>query len=164
MSYILKRTGSKLDELLDDLSSKSSTFAYLSASADTTITTPIDWYAIQGTFINDFEDFELDTDKIKYTGDEKYKFEIDWHAKLASDTVATKINITVSVNGTPVETSKMGAYLKTADEPIAVSGTEIVTLEKNDTVQLVVQADKACDLTFGFFVTGINKFIMTREV
>ena len=157
-------TQEEIDQAVEDALEENYTFAYLSASADTTITTAATWYAIQGTFVNQFANFEIDTDKIKYTGTHDHMFEIDWHAKVASDTTRATINITVSINGTPVDSSKMGAFAPTAGEPVAVSGTEVVTLSQNDTVQLVIQSDKAgSDITIGQFVTSITKFVIPRQ-
>lgn len=164
-TYQLGITGSALQTLIDDTSNQAHATASLDASSNTTMTNATDWYLIQGAFTNDFEDFELDTDKIKYIGTETYSFEIDWHAKLASDTVAATVNITVSINGTPTESNKQGIYLKTAGEPGAVSGTEVVELSTNDTIQLVIQTDKAGSvITVGQFNTTCTKYFPTRVV
>ena len=160
----LTQTTAELQVIIDDANEENYAFAYLSASADTTITAAATWYAVQGAFTNSFSNFELDTDKIKYIGTHDHIFEIDWHAKAASDAVSATFNITVSINGTPVEASKMGGFAKTAGEPISVSGTEIVTLEPNDTIQLVIQSDKAGSvITVGQFVTSIAKFVLPRQ-
>lgn len=153
----------EVDNLLEDLQDKSSVYSYLTESADTAIAVAETWYAIQGVFENEFENFELDTDKIKYTGDQDYKFEIDWHAKLAHSANSATINITISVNSVPVETVKMGGFAKTIGEPIQLSGTEIVTLSKNDTVQLIIESDKTGTVTIGNFVTSLNKFVIPRQ-
>ena len=160
----LTQTTEELQIILDDASEENYAFAYLNASADTTITTGMAWYPILGTFTNSFSNFELDTDKIKYIGNHDHIFEIDWSAKAASDTVSATFNVTVSINGTPVESSKMGGFAKTAGEPISFSGTDVVELSPNDTVQLVIQSDKAGSvITVYQFVTTITKFVLPRQ-
>lgn len=160
----LTYTSAVIDDLLEDLNDKSSVYAYLSASATTTTTAATTWYPIQGTFVNDFVNFELDTDKIKYIGTNSYKFEIDWSIKLASDTANTTLNVTVAINGTPTEETKMGLFLKTAGDAYTFSGTQVITLDTNDTVQLIVQSDKSgAVLTVGQLVTTLNKFTIPRQ-
>ena len=158
-------TNTEVNNLLEDINDASQANAYLSASADTTITTggAGNWYPVQGTFVNDFTNFELDTDKIKYIGTETYEFEVDMHAKFATDKTSETTNITLKHDGVACENCKMGAYLKTADEPMNVSSTHIVTLEPNDTLQIVVQSDEAgAVLTFGQFVLTATKYTLPR--
>ena len=156
-------TTAEVDEYLEDVIDQSSVYSYLSSSSTTTISVAETWYAVQGSFVNDFTNFELDTDKIKYIGDNDYKFEIDWCAKIAHSVVSSTVNVTISINGIPIETAKMGTFAKTAGEPVSFSGSEVVTLTKDDTIQIVVQSDKAGTVTFGNFVTSLNKFVIKRQ-
>ena len=136
MGQIDYTSTTEVNEILEDSSEENYAIAYLPASSDTTMTAGTTWYAISGAFSNTFANFELDTDKIKYTGTHDILFEIKWWAKAASDTTRATFNITASINGTPIETSKMGVFAPTAGEPVSVSGCETVTLSTDDTVQL----------------------------
>lgn len=156
-------THSILEQIRQDARVKNGVYAYLSASANTTTTLADTWYPLQGTFVNDFDNFELDTDKIKYIGTNDYEFEIDWHCTMSSDTNGTTPYVTIKKNSTEYDAQKMGTYLKTANEPMSFSGTAKVMLSTDDTVQLIVESDKAgAVLTTCNFTTTIKQFYISR--
>jgi hypothetical protein len=158
----LTQSFDELQSMMDDLETKAGASAYLSSPSTVTTTVAGDWYPVAGTFANDFENFEFDTDRIKYIGDEDYQFEIDWHSSMASNTPTTTFHNAVKVNSTVLFAQKMGGLLK-QNEYGPCSGTTIVTLTKNDGIQLVTQSDKAgAILSFEHFNATINKFYETR--
>ena len=159
-------TNTEVQNLLDDVDDASQARAHLSAAAITTITTggAGNWDPVLGTFVNDFTNFELDTDKIKYIGTETYEFEVDMHAKYATDKTGETTNITIKHDGVACENCKMGAFAKTAGEAVNISTTHIVTLETNDTLQIVVQSGTTgAEITFGQFVLTCTKYTIPRK-
>lgn len=136
-------------------------FAALSEQANTTITDAGTYYPILGTFTNSpVVGFQGVADPaIQYTAAPTRYFEIDWHATLSADDGLRTVHCGVNKNGTFVDSSRMGAYLKTADEPGSFSGTCVVQLEKNDKIQLVVTSSADGDvITFYHFTTTIREF------
>lgn len=134
-------------------------FAYLTAEAGTTITTAGTWYTILGTFTNTpFENFSIAADKIMYAGPKQY-MEVDWSCSMSGDSPITTAHVTVKINSTVYDAQQMGTRLTTANIPYAVSGTLVVELDTDDTVQLVTTADGNGDvITFQHFVTSIRPF------
>lgn len=164
MGKITGFTAATMQAALEDSSEENYVSAYLNASTDTPITLAATWYPILGVFTNSFSNFEFDVDKIKCIAPRTNKYEIDWSVKCASDTPAATINVTVMINGVAIETSKMGAYAKTSGEPVSFSGTEPAMLSFGDTVQLVVQSDKAGSVvSFGQVVATITKAVIARQ-
>jgi len=57
-------------------------------------------------------------------------------------------------------TQKMGIYCKTAGEAFGISGTNVLELETNDTIQIVLQVDKTNeDIIVSHFTTTIARFL-----
>lgn len=139
-------------------------FAALSEDSVTTITVTGQYEYINGTFTNvPIQGFEFvlidDEPYIRYTGDTPYYFEIDAHATVTSNHNNTTIHGAVKKNMVVVETSEMSVFVKTATESYNFSGTSVVLLEKNDTIQLVIKADVASDITFRNLTATIRPFI-----
>lgn len=134
-------------------------FAFLSAQANTTCTNAGDWYPINGTFTNaPMKDFVFDTDHIEYSGIATTWFLIQYHATFQSDRSLTTAHLAVEKNGSAVDASIMGQYLKTKDEPFMASGMAAVQLSTNDEIQLLVKSDGAGDvLTFIHYTTAITE-------
>ena len=138
---------------------KTGVFAYLTAAADTTITTANNWYPINGIFVNDpFENFVVEDQDIVYTGPKRY-MEVDGHATVSVDSPVTEFFITVKKNTYVYEDEKMGTLAKSAGEPYAASGTLVLEVDTGDTIQLVCTADGNGDvLTMEHFVVSIRPF------
>lgn len=149
-----------LDTRVTALEEKSGVFAALSAADDTTITTAGTYVPVEGTFTNmPAENFEGGTQTIDYKGTVTTYFEIDWHATLETDGASTTVSIGVKKNGALEDSSVMTVLCKTAGEKYTVSGTVVVELETDDTIQLVATTDGAGDvITFDNFTTTISKF------
>ena len=142
---------------------KSGVYAYLSAQADTTITTASIYYPVAGTFTNaPVENFSSGTvypPSIKYDGTLTQYFEIDWHATIKADAAATTVGFGVKKNSSFVTGSDMSTLCKTAGEEYSLSGTCIVELAQNDEIQLVVTSDGNGDIiTVVHYTTSINEF------
>lgn len=140
---------------------KSGIFAYLSASANTTITTAGTYYYINGSFTNSpIENFSLVADPaIRYDGTKTQHFETDWHATISADIANTTVTIGIKKNGTLVTSSLMSTFCKNVGELYNLSGTTVVELATNDKIQLVVTSDGSGDIiTFNNFTTTINEF------
>jgi len=160
---VLTQTTAELQQILDDVQGKAGASAYLSAPSSVETTVAGSWYPIAGTFTNAFEDFEFDTDHIKYIGDEDYVFEIDWHASLTTDTSTTTFHIAIKHNTTVLDAQQMGAMLKNTNQYVPCSGTSVIELTKNDEIQLVCSSDKTeANLSFEHFNATINKFYQSR--
>jgi hypothetical protein len=140
---------------------KSGVFAYLSASANTTITSAATYYPIAGTFSNNIAQVftGVATPAIRYDGTETLHFEIDWHASFKANTTATTVKYGIKKNGTLITGSEMGMYCKYADELYNLSGTCVVELTKDDEIQLVITSDGDGDIISNeYFTTTINRF------
>ncbi|MCP4567977.1 MAG: hypothetical protein GY841_10395 [FCB group bacterium] len=136
-------------------------FAYLTGSETTTVTTAATYYPIAGTFANSpANGFQTVADPaIEYTYAETKYFEIDCHATLSADDNGRTVHIALKKNGVLVDASIMGTYLKTADEPQAVSGTCVLSLAKGDKIQLIVTSSTNLDvINFQHFTTSIREF------
>jgi hypothetical protein len=146
---------------LGELAVQSRVFAYLAAQADTTVITGSTYYPIVGTFTNDpMDGFTTVADPaIKRTGTGVRQYEIDWHATLSADDNGRTVRCAIKKSGVLVDSSIMGTYLKIADEQQALSGTTIVELEQNDTIQLVLTSSVNGDvITVHNFTTSIRRF------
>jgi hypothetical protein len=139
-------------------------FAALQGEAITPITVTGQYEYINGTFSNTpIQGFEFvlieDEPYIKYTGDISYYFEIDAHATVTINHNNATIFGAVKKNGTLVEESEMSVFVKTATESYNFSGTSVVLLEKNDTIQLVIKSDVAGNVTFRNLTATIRPFL-----
>jgi len=138
-------------------------FAYLSAPANTTITTLNVYQYIVGTFLNPvlelFSVLSAPTPQIVYTGLTPYYFEIDWQASVTANTNNTTVTVAVFKNGSIITGSNMVQFCKTALDPFCFAGTCVVSLKADDSIQLVVTSDGTGDvLTFNGFTTTIRRF------
>lgn len=152
---------------------KSGVFAYLAAPANTTITTANNWYFVEGTFVNDpVENFSAigpvtesssssvnDGPGVRYLGTLTQYFEIDWHTTATSDHTGGIVRIGIEKNGVLLTYATMSQYIKSAGEPVVISGTCVVALGQNDIIQLVTSADRNADVvTINSFLTTISEF------
>ncbi len=152
-----------LDDALIARDSDARVHAYLSAEADTTVTTGGTFVPILGTFTNSpAVKFSLDVDKLQYDGTATQEFEIDWAASISSEDAGRTVHIGISKNETVLATSDAsvnGIFLKYADEPLPMSGTLVLSLATDDNVQLQVTSDTNLDvITFYHFITTIRPF------
>ena len=161
----LTQTTAETQQILDDASVKAGVFAVLTTSSNTTCTADDTWYAIQGVFTNKvFEGFTISGTNIACAVSSTNQYEIDWHATLSCDNASTTPSISVKINDTVQEAEAMTVFCKNASQAYTVSGTVVIPLTSNDTVQLVCKSDGAGDvLTFQQFVTSLTKFFVTRD-
>lgn len=142
---------------------KVGTFAYLHGGV-TTITAANTMQAIAGTFTNaPLEGFSIVGDELTYTEAETRYFEVDWHATVSADVAGTTVYIGVTKNEAALtiatDPSIMGGFAKYAAEAIQLSGTVVMELAQNDTVQLQIASDGIGDvLTVTHFTTTIRPF------
>jgi len=140
---------------------KAGVFAYLDNPEVTYINKSEIYYAINGSFINN-PIFCFDVKAIpaiKYNCTTPQYFEVDWHATLSADKANTNIYIGIKRNGVFINKSEMKSRFFNADEPYSFSGTTVVYLDYNDTVQLVVSSDDADEnVLFQTFTTSISEF------
>lgn len=140
---------------------KCGVFAYLTASADTTVTSKDTYYPILGTFSNTvLQDFTTVADPaIKYTGTLTQYFMITWNATVSSTHNGCTVKIAIKKGGILVDSSVMGTLCKTAGELYNLSGITVVELATNDTIQLVLTADGDGDVvTNHYFTTALMEF------
>jgi hypothetical protein len=140
---------------------KSGVFAFLPIPTNTTITTAGTYYPIAGTFNNPvIENFTvLATPAIRYDGTLTQYFKIDWHSTILVDNASTIITIGIYKNGSLVTGSNMSHFCKNANELYSHSGTSVISLATNNTIQLVITSDGDGDvLTVNNFTTTINEF------
>jgi hypothetical protein len=139
-------------------------FAYLTEPADTTIAEADTYQYINGVFDNDpVIDFELVADPepaIKYLCPNTHIFEIDWHAVVAANLPNTIVRIGIKKNDTTETPSITSSLAVRNGEPFALSGTFVVSLEQNDTIQLICTTDGTGDvITISNFTTTIRAFV-----
>lgn len=137
-------------------------FAYLTASADTTVTTGGTFVPILGTFANDpMVGFHYGETDIVYDGVPGY-FEIDFHASVSSEDAGRTVSIGDAINGETLTTSSpsiMSVFCKYANEVLPLSGTNVVYLEAGDTIQLQLTSSSDGDvITVNHFTTTIRRF------
>ena len=157
----------ELQNIIDDADTKAGVFAVLTAPSNTTCTTASTWYQVQGVFTNKvIEGFAVSGTNIVCQIAETNQYEIDWHCSVQGDSSDVPMipHVTVKINDTVYEDEMMGTLLKNGAQPYAFSGTIVVPLSSNDTVQLVCESNSDGDvITFNHFVTSLTKFFLTRE-
>jgi hypothetical protein len=134
---------------------------YVSTPAATTVTTAGTYYPIAGTFTNPcMEQFQAVADPaIQYIGDQTLDFEIDWHAAVSCDNSTRHVTMGIKKNADVVASSLMGTTLKTAGDEYSLSGTCVVSLAKNDKIQLILTSDNDGDeVTANHYTTTIRPF------
>ncbi len=139
---------------------KCGVFAHLSKISKTECTLADTWYPIQGAFINNpMEDFSFGVNQIIYNGIKTQYFEIDAHATVQGENNGIVLHFGVKINNILFDGSIMGQFLKTKDEPFAISGTSVIELSETDTVQFVVKSDLAGqDIRFNHLTATISEF------
>jgi len=139
----------------------SNVWAYVSASAVTTVTTAGTYYPIQGTFVNDMTDFgaaTTNTPGIKYTGTLTRNFKILIQGQVESDSTNTTATIGVKKNGTLITGSDISTICRVADSPYHIGAVVMVELAQNDEIQLVTTSDGSGDeLTYPKLQTLIEQ-------
>ena len=135
-------------------------FAALSAPTLTTIADANVFYPIEGTFSNEpATGFEGTADPaIKYIGENTIYFEIDAHATISAAVNGTTVQCGIKKNGTLQTASVVSAFCKTSSELYNISGTMVVSLAKNDSIQLVVATDNGQNVTFQNITATIRPF------
>ena len=152
-----------IDDNFDELYAlKPSVWAYVSVPAPTTVVAAGTYYPIEGTFVNDLNNFSaavVVTPGIKYDGLGTCKFKIDLSAQVEADSANTTITLAVKKNGVLIPGSTMGAICRVAASPYPVGATIVTSLETDDEIQLVVTSDGAGDeITFDNLQTTIRPF------
>lgn len=148
--------------VLAKLGGTAGVFAALSAEEETTITEGGTYQPLMGTYTNTpIVGFEVvATPGIKYTGTETKYFEIDWCAACSGDSNSMTVHYAIKKNGTLVDASVMGTFLKTADQVQSLSGTAVVELATDDEVQIVLTADATADkINTVHYTTTIRQFL-----
>lgn len=138
-------------------------FAYLIEPATTIIAEGGTFQKVVGTFGNGpIENFTGNTDYIIYTGPDTDYFEIDWNVGLECDNAGKTVSFGVSVDGEVITNSSpgtMSGFLKYADEIVSLSGTVVVELSTNSTVQLQITSTTTADeITIDHLTTTIRRF------
>lgn len=136
-------------------------YAALTSAYDTTVTTAGTYYPIEGTFSNTpINNFSLIAGPaIQYDNNETHFFEVDWHASVSTPSNGVTVTCAIKKTGELVTDSKMPAFCKNLNQPYTLSGTVVVELGYNDTIQLVVTADSDSTIvTFNNYTTTIREF------
>lgn len=142
---------------------KCGVYAYLSAPADTTVTTSGTYDTINGSFTNSpMENFSLVLSPIigiRYDGTLTQHFEIDWYSTLTSSTNNCIVSCAIWKNGDLISGSIMSQTIKLAGSLYTISGTCVVELAQNDVISLVVTSDHDEEVvTFNKYTTTIREF------
>lgn len=140
---------------------KTGVFASLDAPANTTVITAGTYYPIAGNFTNSpIQNFTaVATPAIRYDGTLTQYFEIDWHASLSGDANNITVNVGIKIDGVLDTRSVMPQFLKNLGQTYTLSGTVVVELAQNSTVQLVLTSDTNGDIiTVENFTTSITEF------
>lgn len=120
-------------------------FAYLSASADTTITTGDVWYPAEGTFVNNpcenFVAAAVNIPGIKYAHALTQNFIIAGQITFSSSLSSATISGSFKKNGILVEEAKTSLYAKNSNERYFLAGSFVVEMEQDDEIQMVLTSD-----------------------
>ena len=137
---------------------------YVSTPAVTTVTNAGDWYAMLGTFTNaHIEQVSVigtpSNPAIQYDGDVTMDFEIDWSGAFIGSAGSQHIEFAIKKGANVITGSNMGTTEKTAGDEYSMSGTCVVSLATNDTIQLVVtSAGNGQTVQAEHFTTTIRPF------
>lgn len=139
-------------------------FAALKSTETTVVATPNEYTYIVGTFSNSpavgFTGITDPEPAIKYTGTQTMYFEISAHATLKSPTGNATIYAGIKKNGTLIDESVMALFAKTRGEAYTFGGVCVVSLETDDTIQMVATSDLATDVDFTNLTATIRPFIL----
>ena len=140
-------------------------FAALTEATRTEIYEVGTYVYINGIFSNSpnvgFEFVSDPEPAIKYTGDTPFYFKIDASATVSSNKNSTELRCAIKKNGTLVNESIMTAFLKNNGEKYNLSGTSVVYLEKDDTIQMVTTCtSEAQNIMFYNLTATIFPFII----
>lgn len=137
-------------------------FTYLLEDSNITIASGDTWYNITGNFTADpIVSFTEDaaTDSFTYTYSETAYYEIDWHAAFQTSANNNCYDITVAVNGVPINDSQMCTYLKNHNENYGLSGTTVAELSQGDVVNYVIKSSTgSSNALFEHFTSTVRPF------
>lgn len=137
--------------------------AYL-AKRDMTSILPYTYTYVRGGFINDplqgfIETTNIDRQPcIEYVEPLTQYFEIDAHASFQVAANNTTITFAIRHNDKVLDQSRMQLFCKYNDVQYCLSGTAVVQLQRHDQIQIVVSADRQCDIIVLTLTTTINEF------
>lgn len=138
--------GSNPTNAVPGIGGKFGVFAYLTAQADTTITTAETWYPIEGTFSNSpFENFVAATVNppgIKYNHNITQYFIVAGQLTFSSSALTSPtVTVTLKKNGSIVPACEMSLYTKNANQKYSLAGSYVLELEEGDEIQMVMTSD-----------------------
>ena len=140
---------------------KLGTFATLTSEADTTITTAIRYYPINGSFTNSpSEGFTpVATPGLRYDATKTLYFKVSWACSFECDVAGTTVVVGIALNENSVTESLIRTYCKYAGESVNSSGIVVLELSTNDEVQLIVTSDSSRSIvSFNNFNVAITQF------
>lgn len=141
---------------------KSGLFVYLKEEYTTNIINPGTFYPIKGEFrYNPMENFTYvgaGTTGSRYNGSLKQFFKVCWASSIYVLNNNTTVTIGLKHNGVLMGNSLIANLCKIAGEIYHLSGTFVIELSQNDTLQLVVATDKGNDIKFKYCTAAVGVF------
>jgi hypothetical protein len=129
----------------DIIGAKYGLFGYLPAPVDTTITTAETYTPVLGTFtLSVIEGFGLATVNppgTKYLGNRDKHFKLDWYCSVSANVASTTVRVGVKKNTVLIPGSVTSSFCKNADDAYSLSGCCVISLSKDDEIQLVATSD-----------------------
>jgi len=139
-------------------SKRSRVFAFLNENDTTVIVTADSLHMINGIFVNSpIYDFEIANGRLVYKGTDTLDFDIDIAASVASNTATTLIHVAIKNDDSTYYRQKMGGLAKYVNEPIPITAFLTLTLAPNDSISIMTEADKVCELDYRHVTTRIRR-------
>lgn len=138
--------------------------AYLAEKYMTSILADDTYTYVDGPFINDPVQGFIATTNIDsqpcifYTEPLTQYFKIDAHASFQVAENDTTVTFAIRQNDKVLDQSRMSLFCKYNDEQYCLSGTAAVQLQQHDEIQIIVKADRKCEIIIISLTTTINEF------
>lgn len=137
---------------------------YITQVSDTKINKTDVYTYLNGTLINDpaegFQSYTNSNDQpcIRYIGTKTMYMQLDAVTVFSLDTTGTTVTYAFKINNDVHQLSKMIMHSKYEEEYYSLSGKAVINLHQYDEIQIVVKADKICNIKTYNFVATINEF------
>lgn len=129
------------------VSEKVGLFTYVSTPTAVTVTTAGTYYSYSANFVREIlENISISGEDVQYDGAVTQHFKVDWYITCSGDSNGITVGVGVRKNGTPSTISVMSAFMKTAGEVYAISGTYVTELATGQSVGAILTADGDGDI------------------
>lgn len=141
---------------------KSGLFVFLKEEGATSIIEAGEFYPITGIFeynpMENFTSIGVNSTGSRYDGTVKQFFKVCWASSVSVPNNSTTVTMGLKHNGVLAGNSLIANVCKISGEMYHLSGSFVIELSQNDTLQLVVATDVGNDITFKYCTASVGVF------